>query len=172
MLGRFGRGWGRARAISSCRQLVLWPRCGRPSYQFCFVVLCHANSPPLLSPLLVVEVDGCTADPEGGERVHWAASRCSHWHCSSEKGAPGLAWSADDVDSISLLGSFQLSFPLFLATQFFSAQFSAVFLDLFCPTFSRSCGLMTAHVPSAVGVAKAPPPLILFNYIKLQGKNW
>ena len=112
MLGRFGRGWGRARAISSCRQLVLWPRCGGPSYQFCFVVLCHANSPPLLSPLLVVEVDGCTADPEGGERVHWAASRCSHWHCSSEKGAPGLAWSADDVDSISLLGSFQLSFPL------------------------------------------------------------
>ena len=27
---------------------------------------------------------------------------------------------------------------------------------------------MTAHAPSAVGVAKAPPPLILFNYIKLQ----
>ena len=69
-----------------------------------------ANSPPLLSPLLVVEVDGCTSGPEGGEWVHWAASRCSHWHCSSEKGAPGLAWSADDVDSISLLGSFQLGF--------------------------------------------------------------
>ena len=27
---------------------------------------------------------------------------------------------------------------------------------------------MTAHAPSAVGVAKAPPPLVLFNYIKLQ----
>ena len=44
----------------------------------------------------------------------------------------------------------------------------AVFLDPFCRTFSRLHGLMTAHAPSAVGVAKAPPPLILFNYIKLQ----
>ena len=43
-----------------------------------------------------------------------------------------------------------------------------LFLNPFCPTFSRSRGLMTAHAPSAIGVAKAPPPLILFNYIKLQ----
>ena len=44
----------------------------------------------------------------------------------------------------------------------------AVFLGPFCPTFSRSRGSMTVHAPSAVGVAKAPHPLILFNYIKLQ----
>ena len=43
----------------------------------CFVVLCHANSLPLLSSLLVMEVDGCTTGPEGVERVNWAASLCT-----------------------------------------------------------------------------------------------
>ena len=30
--------------------------------------------------------------PEGGGRALWAANRCSHWHCSSEKGALALSW--------------------------------------------------------------------------------
>ena len=66
-----------------------------------------------------------------------------------------MAWSVDDVDSISLL----------LSSSVFGCVFRLVLSHVL--PLARLDDL-TAHAPSAVGVAKAPPPLILFNYIKLQ----
>ena len=119
-------GVGRAHFPASCPQLVLWPRCGGPSYQLYFVVLCHANSPPLLSSLLwrsttAQLVRRGESEPIGPPAVAAIGTAPPR---KARPDWPGLLtmWTP--------------------SRYFFPARFSAVFLDSFCPTFSRSRGLM------------------------------
>ena len=117
---------GRAHFPASCRQLVLWPRCGGPSYQLYFVVLCHANSPPLLSPLLWRSTTAQLVRSGESEPIGPPAA-AAIGTAPPKKARP--EWP----------GLLTMWTP---SRYFFPARFSAVFLDSFCPTFSRSRGLM------------------------------